>query len=1015
MIEVTCEQTYKRTDEVRQYSTSIRTTILDIMNTSLPNTPLKYLSVKRCRPDKGNNDNEKRRRLILESEDDDKISLDVTKNVKDKPIQENYANEDRNDKRLSEESFRRYNLEFEDDNNNKEEEEEEKEEEEECVIEKGVSVVPDKNYQKNHEKFHGVYKGFVKNDMECDQLVSMLDPCNKNLIFQQTSICWDRKDFRKNGRPVIHMFGRTEDGVSIQCNIHGYRPYMYFRCPDRYEKDDLAPLAAWLRRRLYDSMGVVFNNNNNVHFVSCEIVERRSIYGYSGNGCLPFIKVTLNDPWKLHELRGIIKEGSIIGRNRQRFPCDTTTYEDKLDFELRFMIDHNVTGANWIELPAGKYDTCKLRTSRCQYEVDVDHNAFISYPSDVKSDIAPLRICTFDIECKGRKGIFPEPGKDPVIQIANVVEIEGEPEPIACNVFVLNGCSAIDGADVYSFDDEKDMLMAWWDFVTKTDPDLLTGYNIANFDLWYLINRALALNLYAFTYLGRIKHKKTEIKEKTVTTQAFGTRENKCVCIPGRVIFDMYPVIDRNYKLTSYKLDHVSEHFLNERKDDVHYTEIATLQNGSDDDRARLGAYCLQDAWLPLKLLKKLMCLYNYIEMARVTGVPIQYLVTRGQQIKALSQISRKALCEGYLIPTFETTKTDEKFSGALVIDPKTGFYKMPIATLDFNSLYPSIMMAHNLCYTTLLHPDDIGRYQLEKGRDYIDTPSGHAFVCKSKRAGLLPTILRELLAARKQAKADLKKETDPFKRAVLDGRQLALKLSANSVYGFTGAQNGYLPCLQIASTVTAIGQVMIRQTIKIVEERYTVKNGYKHDAEVVYGDTDSVMINFGDCSLTEVMKLGREAAEIVTKLFVDPINLEFEKAYYPYLLIAKKRYAGRLYTNPDKHDKIDTKGIEIVRRDKCKMVQGTMKKVLNYLFDQDLDAVIRCVHEVVKRLRMNDIDLNDLLLTKQWSKPNYPIPQVHVELAKRMNSRDPTLNYGVGDRIPYVIKAGSKSKFFFY
>jgi len=103
---------------------------------------------------------------------------------------------------------------------------------------------------------------------------------------------------------------------------------------------------------------------------------------------------------------------------------------------------------------------------------------------------------------------------------------------------------------------------------------------------------------------------------------------------------------------------------------------------------------------------------------------------------------------EGYLVPTFESVKTDEKYSGVLVIDPKTGFYKVPIATLDFNSLYPSIMMAHNLCYTTLLHPDDIGRHRL----------SGHAFVCKSKQAGLLPTILQELLAARKQAKADLKK-----------------------------------------------------------------------------------------------------------------------------------------------------------------------------------------------------------------------------------------------------------------
>src|ERR1700722_4464472 len=144
------------------------------------------------------------------------------------------------------------------------------------------------------------------------------------------------------------------------------------------------------------------------------------------------------------------------------------------------------------------------------------------------------------------------------------------------------------------------------------------------------------------------------------------------------------------------------------------------------------------------------------------------------------------------------STGSDEQYEGATVIEPKKGYYDVPIATLDFSSLYPSIMMAHNLCYTTLLDKRTIDRLNLVKDVDYIQTPNNGTnlffrqrrlvdfrgitldlFVTTSRRKGLLPTVLEDLISARKRAKADLKKETDPFKRAVLDGRQLALKVDS--------------------------------------------------------------------------------------------------------------------------------------------------------------------------------------------------------------------------------------------
>lgn len=124
----------------------------------------------------------------------------------------------------------------------------------------------------------------------------------------------------------------------------------------------------------------------------------------------------------------------------------------------------------------------------------------------------------------------------------------------------------------------------------------------------------------------------------------------------------------------------------------------------------------------------------------------------------------------------------------------------------------------------------------------------------------------------------------------------------------------------------------MIEQTKQEVEHRFRVENGYKHDAVVIYGDTDSVMVKFGVKTIEEAMKLGEEAASFVSSIFIKPIKLEFEKIYYPYLLINKKRYAGLLFTNPEKYDKMDCKGLETVRRDNCPLVANMMNTCLQKL-----------------------------------------------------------------------------------
>ena len=263
----------------------------------------------------------------------------------------------------------------------------------------------------------------------------------------------------------------------------------------------------------------------------------------------------------------------------------------------------------------------------------------------------------------------------------------------------------------------------------------------------------------------------------------------------------------------------------------MHYSIISDLQKGSDADRRRLAVYCLKDAYLPQQLMNKLAIMVNYIEMARVTGVPLNFLLTRGQQIKVFSMLLRKTKALQLLIPNLAKHGGDDStYEGATVIDPKKAYYEVPIATLDFASLYPSIMQAYNLCYSTLLTADDSAKLSPDL---YEKSPTGHLFVKSTTKKGILPLILDELLEARKRAKKDMALATDPMEKAVQNGRQLALKISANSVYGFTGATVGQLPCVPIASSTTAYGRDLLMKTSAFVESNYTIANGFSHDAVV--------------------------------------------------------------------------------------------------------------------------------------------------------------------------------------
>jgi DNA polymerase delta subunit 1 len=826
------------------------------------------------------------------------------------------------------------------------------------------------------------------------------DEKRDSLCFQQIEI---EEGTLHGGKMTLKMFGVSETGHSILLHVTDFLHYLYVAAPVNFQRQDVEGYKAYLETQIAQYQPAIH---------SVQMVLRENLFGFQGNQKSPYLKITVTDPKFINKLRTTIERGDANYKGLWKGVEGGILTFDSIQYVLRFMIDTGVTGMSWVEVPQQKYHVLPPheRQSNCQIEAYCHYRDLIAHGHDGEwAKMAPLRILSFDIECAGRKGIFPEAEHDPVIQIANVVTRYGESKPFIRNVFVLDTCSLIVNTKIFEHDTEEKMLMGWRDFLEKVDPDVITGYNIANFDFPYLLDRAKHLKLNKFPYWSRVKSVQSQSKDTNFSSKQMGNRDTKATNTNGRIQLDLLQLVQRDHQLRSYTLNSVCAQFLNEQKEDVHHTMITELFNGTPDSRRRLAVYCLKDAYLPQRLMDKLMCLVNYTEMARVTGVPFNYLLARGQQVKFISQLFRKALEQQLVIPNLQNQASDDQYEGATVIEPVRGYYDVPVATLDFASLYPSIIQAHNLCYTTLLNKTSIEKLDMKKDEDYIVTPNGDMFCTSKVRKGLLTQILEELLGARKRAKKELATETDPFKKAVLNGRQLALKISANSVYGITGATVGKLPCLAIASSTTSYGRQMIEKTKAEVEAKYTIANGYTHDAQVIYGDTDSVMVKFGTQDLAKTMELGQEAANYVSAKFIKPIKLEFEKVYWPYLLINKKRYAGLYWTNPVKYDKMDTKGIETVRRDNCRLVQIVIETVLKkILIDRDLDGAQDYVKETISSLLQNKIDLSMLVITKALSKSDYKAKQAHVELAERMKKRDFGSAPALGDRVAYVIVKGA-------
>ena len=509
-------------------------------------------------------------------------------------------------------------------------------------------------------------------------------------------------------------------------------------------------------------------------------------------------------------------------------------------------------------------------------------------------------------------------------------------------------------------------------------------------------------------------------------------------------------------------------------KDDVSPKDIFRFHRGTPQERGIVARYCLQDCDLVMELFNKLEILNNSVAMANVCSVPVSFIFLRGQGIKIESLIFKECRKADQLIEVMpsqrrfnddapdesEIVKEDDSYEGAIVLEPKTGIYiNDPITADDFASLYPSSIISENISHDTLIWVKDYendgttfreiregsDRYDNIPGQTYVniefdilrpdpaDTRKHPAKLKDGKRIaryiqkpqGTIPRILEMLLSSRKKCRKQAEKETDEFKKSLLDAQQLAYKLTANSLYGQLGSPTFKVRRQVLAASTTAYGRKQLMFAKAVIETIYGGGKDPRCDAECIYGDTDSIFLRFrpkdpktgvpltGDAALKAAKDLTIESGKLVSSCLKPPHDFEFDKIFRTFCLLSKKRYVGDMSEdglNPDDFHR-KSMGIVMKRRDNAPIVKYVYGGVLERILDptrpvgsSGVKDAFDFVQSTAKDLLAGKFPMTKLMITKSL-RADYANPSriAHKVLADRIAERDPGNKPSTSERMSFV------------
>ena len=723
--------------------------------------------------------------------------------------------------------------------------------------------------------------------------------------------------YKKKKRLALRGYGVTNKGHSISIHIFNFRHYFYVKIPQNWTESTfrsfknacIDKIPEYLQDGLYEF----------------KMVYRKDFYGFTNNKSFKFAYLSFKNQRCYYGFKRLFTESSekkiYIGKLKQYFDFSKKLYETKVPPLLRFFHNNDLSPSSWMKIEEEKYILNVPKQTRAQIDISVDakHIEHI----DLKQT-PQIIVASFDIECTSCDGAFPKFTRpdDPIIQIGTSAYMYGDDNCALKYICTLKKSNPVEGMIVESYDNERDLLIGWAKFIEKLDPDIMTGYNIWGFDWEYIYERAKMQNCVSsmFKHLNRIKNMneiKQDITIQEISSSALGQNILKYIQIEGIVQIDLLKVVQRDHKLDSYKLDNVSKVFMGQQKVDLSPAQLfENYREGSPEKIREIAVYCIKDCVLVNELINKLQVITNNMGMSNVCIVPLSFLFTRGQGIKIFSLVVKFCNDEKFIIKDLNDDDIDKNsYEGAIVFVPKPGIYFEPVVVMDYNSLYPSSMIAENISHDSMVgykeyglkekkNRNDTDEYELVKdtvkheyenieGYHYIDIEYdifqgidddkkkiGYK-VCKFAEPdngdkSLLPRILRKLLKARKDTRKVMKYKTittksgesyeglyeekdngiveinnlelgvkkykkddietivitnNDFQIGVLDGLQLAYKVTCNSLYGQVGASTSPICFKELAACTTATGRKMVIVARDLTLEKF-------EGSKLTYGDS---------------------------------------------------------------------------------------------------------------------------------------------------------------------------------
>ncbi|MEM2636739.1 MAG: DNA-directed DNA polymerase [Candidatus Korarchaeota archaeon] len=650
--------------------------------------------------------------------------------------------------------------------------------------------------------------------------------------------------------------------------------------------------------------------------------EKRRLRGELVDG----MKIIVNNPSQLKEQAKIFEKKG----------C--TVYEHDIRYTNQFLIREKFPPASWVEVECSKEDG----------ENNLPYETYILKSHSLASEEIPpppLRILAIDIECFNALGT-PKPDRDPIIIATLATE---------------------DDIKIFAADkdtnDDATLLHNLVEYISKKDPDVIVGYNTTFFDWPYILKRSSVkkINL----GIGR---------DKSVPhVSLFGS-----ISIPGRAHVDLYDVVRYVYDLKIKSLDYAAEYFgvvSRKKRTLVDYVDIPRLWTMQDE---KLFQYAKDDATSTYALANILIP--TVIEMSRITHLPLDLSVRASMGQRVEYYLMSIAASSGEVILPSRTAEDVESFTGALVLEPAMGIHEN-VAVLDFKSMYPSIMISHNISPDTLVGEDVSHNIEIEEAPDVR-----HKF--RKDREGFFVSALRNLIEKRDVVRKLLSKHSpDSPEGRLLNTRQQVLKTIANAIYGYTGWLPARWYSKEVAESVTAWGRWIISNAVQMARQL-----GLK----VFYGDTDSLFVS------NDAEKIDRLLQQLQEKF---NLEIKIEKIYRRiFFTTAKKRYCGVL-----ENGEIDVVGFETVRGDWTELAKNLQDTVIKFVLEDGTpDRAVKYVKEVIQELKDGKIPLEQLVIWKTLTMPpsKYKVKTPHLEAARKLIEAGGRLE--AGDMVGFIVAAGT-------